>query len=113
MKTLIQIYLHAKPVHYRVKYKETTFLCSALGVSGTTKVFVRETVDDNNVPLFAARMGIALFGVTNRKDAALSEANPFDPDFNDNFAEGIGNTEAQALADLKKDVDDLSKMLFL
>lgn len=113
MKTLIEIYLHTGQAHYRPRYKETAFLCSALGISGTTKVFVRETVNDNYDPMFTARMGIAVFGVTQRKDPGLSEANPFDPDFGDNFAEGIGNTEIQALADLKQDVDDLSKTLFL
>jgi len=113
VKPLLPMYLHVGQVHYHEKYKETFFACTAVGMSGTTKVFVRETVDDAAAPLFTARMGIAIFGITNRKDPGLAAASPFDPDFRDNFVEGTGPTEAAALDAMKQDLDNLSRMLFL
>lgn len=105
-------YLHTGKVYYEGRYKEDSLPCRALGVSGTTKVFVRETEDDGGHPMFTARMGVAILGVTNRKDEGLAEANPFDRDFCDNFVEGVGLTVDDALLALKKDVQSLSDSLW-
>lgn len=89
--------------------KITAFVCSSLGISGTTQVFVREEPPG----AFEARVGVAIMGLTNRKDDGLKDASPFDPDFNDNFAKGLGKTQEEALEALKKDMKNLSESLWL
>lgn len=79
----------------------TAFTCTSIGIAGTTKVFVKKTEDGG----FEARVGIAIFGSTNRKDDGLKDANPFDKDFNDNYASGKGPTEQEALDALKADME--------
>lgn len=86
----------------------TVFSCSAIGVAGTTKVFVRQ-VGDKHV----ARVGIAILGSTNMKEAELASANPFDESFEDNFAEGVGDTQEAALQDLKRDMGDIAESIWL
>ena len=76
-----------------------TFInCAIIGVSGTTRVAVQRRPDGK----LAARVGIALLGTTQVPIEALRDANPFDDDFPDNYAEGVGATEAEALTDLKR-----------
>lgn len=86
----------------------TAFLCTSIGVAGTTRVFVRKVADH-----YVARVGIAIMGSTNRKDEDLKDADPFDEHFNDNYAEGTGNTEAEAIEDLKRDIRETSETLWL
>lgn len=86
----------------------TAFSCSALGVAGTTQVFVRK-VGEN----YVARVGIAILGQTNMKEGDLRGANPFDDSFYDNFAEGIGPTQEAAIDNLKKDIQKTSETLWL
>jgi prophage antirepressor-like protein len=92
--------------------KETAFVCSHVGVAGTTRVFVRE-VGKAGQSWFVARVGIAILGYTNRKDAGLKNANPFDEDFRDNYAEGSGDTNDLALEALRKDIEKTAETLWL
>jgi hypothetical protein len=92
--------------------KETAFICSHVGVAGTTKVFVRP-MESEGKTVFVARVGVALMGTTNRKDPGLKDANPFDEDFHDNYAEGIGATHEEALAALRWDIQKTAEMLWL
>jgi hypothetical protein len=78
----------------------TAFHCTMIGISGTTKVFVKESPPGE----FEARVGIAILGFTNRKDDGLKDANPFDEDFRDNYSVGKGKTQEAALEDLKRDM---------
>lgn len=96
--------------------KETAFICSHVGVAGTTKVFVRPMdmeMEGKTMTMFVARVGIAIMGQTNRKDPGLKDANPFDEDFRDNYAEGIGGTHEEALAALRKDIEKTAETLWL
>lgn len=86
----------------------TVFNCSMIGVSGTTKVFVRKVGDH-----FVARVGISILGSTNMKSEELALANPFDDSFEDNYAEGIGPTQEAAIEDMKKDMGDISESIWL
>lgn len=86
----------------------TAFSCSAIGVAGTTQVFVRKVGDK-----YVARVGIAILGQTNMKEAELANSNPFDDSFRDNYAEGIGKTLQEAIDNLKKDIKKTSESLWL
>lgn len=86
----------------------TVFNCSQAGVAGTTKVFVRKVGDK-----FVARVGIVILGSTNMKEGELAVSNPFDPDFEDNYAEGIGVTQEAAIEDMKKDMGDIAESIWL
>lgn len=88
--------------------KFTAFNCAAIGVAGTTNAFVQQIGDQ-----YVARVGIAILGQTNMKEAELQNANPFDADFRDNFAEGIGKTLQEAVDNLKKDIKAISESLWL
>lgn len=81
--------------------------CSHIGVSGTTKLFVRQTGCQ-----FEARIGIALLGSTNMPLDELENSNPFDDNFQDNFAVGTGSTEAEALEDLMRDMNQTANSIW-
>ena len=85
------------------------FQCENIGVSGTTPVAVQMRDDG----LFEARVGIALLGYTNMTKEALELCNnPFDPNFHDNYAVGIGRTEGQAIEKLKQDMKETADSLW-
>ena len=84
------------------------FHCSAVGISGTTQVFVKEIG-----PLkYEARVGVAIMGKTNLPEEKLRNANPFDEDFHDNYATGEGPTRETAIEALKADIKKLSDSLW-
>lgn len=86
----------------------TAFMCSGLGIDGTTRVFVKEVTEG-----FEARVGVAIMGSTNRPTEDLRTANPFDEDFQDNYAVGKGSTRQEAIEALKRDIKEMSQTLFL
>lgn len=79
--------------------------CSSMGVSGTTDVHVRETAEG-----YEARVGIALLGMVNNPGGP---DNPFHPEFNDNYASGVGATEEEAINAMKRDMQSISDSLWL
>lgn len=83
------------------------YTCTHVGISGTTKIHVREVGG-----LFVARVGIALMGTTNRPTSELAMADPFEADFNDNYAEGHGTSEQAALDALKTEMEKISEALW-
>lgn len=83
------------------------FVCSNIGISGTTKVYVIESEGK-----YIARVGVAIMGYTNMKAEALANASPFDKDFVDNYAEGEGDTKEAALEALKLDVKKMADSLW-
>lgn len=86
------------------------FQCSHIGVAGTTPVHVRRMADGT----FKARCGIAIMGSTNMDEAEFEACgyNPFHPEFQDNWAEGDGATEEEALANLKTDMRQTADSLW-
>ena len=84
--------------------------CSHVGVAGTTPVRVKQ-LDDGT---FAARCGIAMMGVMNMNKAGFEACghDPFHPEFNDNWCEGRGATEEEALTALKVDMRQMSDSLW-
>ena len=91
--------------------EETTiFQCSHIGVASTTPVHVRR-LDDGT---FKARCGIAIMGSTNMDETEFAACghNPFHPEFRDNFAEGCGATEDDAIATLKADMYQTAESLW-
>lgn len=84
------------------------FHCTAIGISGTTRVFVKEI----SPMKYEARVGIAIMGYTNRKSAELAAASPFDEDFNDNYAKGEGPTREKAIEALKDDMKKTADTLW-
>lgn len=82
-----------------------TFInCATIGVSGTTRVAVQRRPDGQ----IEARVGIALLGTTQVPVESLKDMNPFDDDFPDNYAGGVGATEAEALAALKQNCREIA-----
>lgn len=90
-----------------MKDATTVYECSHIGVAGTTKTFIKRTGER-----YVARVGIAIMGSTNMPSDELETANPFDDSFCDNFAEGIGNTGQEAIAALKKDMQQTANTLW-
>lgn len=78
----------------------TIYRCEHIGVAGTTKLFVQKHDDGT----YEARIGIAIMGTTNMTMDELENANPFDKGFRDNYADGKGATEEEAIAALKADM---------
>lgn len=76
--------------------------CSHIGVAGTTPVHVKRMGDGT----FKARCGIAIMGSTNMTGEEFMACgyDPFHPGFRDNWAEGDGATEEEALAALRADM---------
>lgn len=81
----------------------TVFECGALGVHAAGPVHVRRFG-----PLFIARAVIAVLGTTNMPDEYIQKTSPFTARFMDNYAQGFGLTEEQALQDLKRDMKEFS-----
>jgi hypothetical protein len=77
----------------------TVFRCDHIGVSGLTKVHKRLLLD-GRVEL---RMGFALLGSSNMSKSELEavQYNPYHENFYDNYVEGTGATEEEALDVLK------------
>ncbi len=96
----------------------------ALGASGFTRVVILELTDkerttrlkhgDQCRSRYEARMGFALFGQTNMDDDALRdcEANPFHPEFYDNYVTGHGNTHEEAMTAMASELEEISQSLF-
>lgn len=87
----------------------TAIVTSDVGVSGA-KTYT-QTHPDGTVE---ARMAIAIFGNFNMPEEELAKIdyNPFHPDFNDNYAKGVGSTEQEAIAEMRKDVSDIADSLW-
>ena len=75
---------------------------SGTGMSLATPVRVRRVGDGK----FKARCGIAIFGSTNMSEVELEacDHNPFHEDFYDDFVEGDGLTEDDAMTALNADM---------
>ena len=86
----------------------THFTCDAVGISGTTDVVMREIPGG-----FEARVGIAILGRTNMSEEDLKRLTPFDKDFHDNYARGLGSTRGLALAALRRDLQLTADTLIL
>lgn len=85
----------------------TTFHCHEMGVAGTTKVVMRKIGEG-----FEVRVGVAILGHANLSDEELAVANPFDESFHDNYAEGKGKTQEEAVESLKKNIKELFNMIW-
>ena len=85
------------------------YQCSNIGVSGTTPVHVKRLGGT-----FTARCGISIMGAMNMNAAEFEACgyNPFSDDFRDNYAEGVGATEQEALAALKADMKHTATSLW-
>jgi hypothetical protein len=86
------------------------YQCSHIGVAGTTPVHVMRMADGT----FKARVGIAIMGSTNMDEAGFDACghNPFHPEFRDNWAEGDGATEEEAIEALKSDMRQTSDSIW-
>lgn len=78
-------------------------------MQGTTPITIKKTSEQ-----FEARMGIAIFGATNMNEDEFRAAqyNPFHDLFHDNFVKGIGATEEEAIANMKRDFNELYEGLW-
>lgn len=76
------------------------------GVRGTTSIWVRKSpTGRTDWPFkYEARMGVAVLGSYHK---SLWTENPFDPNFRDNYAKGVGMTEEVALRKMKQEVEEL------
>jgi hypothetical protein len=83
--------------------------CENIGVSGTTDCFIKKTSDNE----YEARIGIAIMGTTNmdKEMFKIAENNPFNSNFLDNYAVGIGATKEEAIENMKKSIKDIADSL--
>lgn len=83
---------------------------SNIGVSGA-KTYSKKLPDGN----VEVRMAISFFGNFNMSEQELEriDYNPFHPDFNDNYAKGVGETEEEALKEMQKDISDIADSLWI
>lgn len=85
------------------------FTCHSIGLAGTTPVTLRR--DSNG---FTARMGVAIFGTTNMDEEGFEKCggNPFHSEFHDNYVEGSGLTEDEAIKAMEKDYWNMHESLW-
>lgn len=77
-------------------------ICRHIGVARVGKVWVRKRGDST----WEARQAVAIFGSMN--DEANADRCPFDEDFDDNYAKGIGVNIAAALTAMEKDCQHMA-----
>lgn len=92
----------------------TAFVTDSVGISGTTKVYVRKHPFKATPMTFEARVGFAVMGTANMTDEEFKacDYNPFHSKFNDNYAIGWGATEKEAIEELRKELNEMSDGLF-
>lgn len=85
------------------------FICTNIGLSGTTPVTIKQTASQ-----FEARMGIAIMGSCNMDEDGFRAAqyNPFHELFHDNYVSGIGATQEEAIEAMKKDLNEMTEGLW-
>jgi len=81
---------------------------SNIGVSGAKIHWMRSKDGE----LHWCRMAIAIMGSFNNSDEYIEKTSPFDPQFNDNYVQGKGKTQEEALENMKKDMEGISNSLF-
>jgi len=82
---------------------------SARGVHTTTPLFSQY---DPETKLHHIRVGVEILGSVNFINLVDKGVSPFDPNYHDNFCEGVGQTLEMAMEKLKSDFEKLSKSLF-
>lgn len=78
-------------------------------IKGITNLVIQKQLI-NNEWLYVARIGIAILGSVNFEQCI--NANPFDPDYHDNYIEGKGLTKEEAINNILSEQENLSKGLF-
>lgn len=80
------------------------------GMQGTTPVTLKTHPDGR----IEARMGFSLFGATNMDEDGYRAAqyNPFHPEFHDNYVDGFGLTDEDAIAAMKKKFNEIYESLW-
>lgn len=92
------------------------FACQHVGVSGTTRIHVRQIQKPKDhhgksIPgIWEARMGIAIMGYA--APTTTMESDPFERTFRDNFAQGYGTSEEEAILALKADLHETANSLW-
>lgn len=86
------------------------FIDCNIGVSCTTEAHVMRCPDGK----FEARVGFSVFGAGDMNEAEFAACghSPFHPNFHDNFARAIGDTEADALKALAADLKRIGESLW-
>lgn len=88
----------------------TRIACSEIGLSGTTDCHVQKQDDGR----YEARIGFAVFGQTNMSVSEFEQVdyNPFHARFYDNYSSGFGNTQDEAIANLKVEMGQTAESLW-
>jgi len=86
------------------------YKCDHIGVAGTTPCHIQKTEEG-----YEARIGVALFGMSNfnKEDFERVNYNPFHDEFYDNYCSGKGQTEEEAIEELKADMKDMADSLWV
>jgi len=83
-------------------------VCRNVGTAYTTPTFLLRGADG----MWEARAGIAIMGSTNMSEDDLERLSPFDKDFHDNYASGVGETPAVAVAVMHKDRESIADSIW-
>jgi hypothetical protein len=79
--------------------------CGSIGVSATTDIVIRKVGNK-----YIARCGIAIMGSVNFKE--MIDCNPFDLHYHDNYAQGIGKSEIEAIDKMKLEMRRMAEGLW-
>lgn len=87
--------------------KVSGFTCKHVGLSFVTDLWGHQREDGK----YEVRQGFALFGRLMSEQS--QDGNPFDKNFIDNYAVGVGNDVAEALQEFEKSVESIAKTLWI
>lgn len=85
----------------------TLIHCDHVGVAGTTDVAVKFDGQE-----YEARVGIAILGSTQLSDEELERLTPFDDEFYDNYASGVGATQDEAVEAMRQDMRSIADSIW-
>ena len=82
-----------------------------MGISATTDRVIHR-LDDGR---YEARIGVSIMGSTNMNESEFKACNynPFHDEFRDNYAVGVGITEAEAIQAMEKDGNNMAESLWI
>jgi len=93
-----------KIIEHRESVQPGMACCRSIGVAPTTEIWVIE----KNAK-FYARTGIAILGSCNGDQIT---PNPHNDDWHDNYCEGIGDTQGEAIQEMYREMSEISRGLF-
>ena len=84
-------------------------ICKNVGISGLKLHWMRST---SGKKLYKCRRFVAIFGSFNRPIEELRKISPFDPDAQENYVEGVGETKELAIQNMEEEEKSMCDALW-